>query len=151
MNAYLLSIVRSPKDENSQPLMYFLLMRENVTSGSVSVVSDSHKGIPGKNSHCQFERIPLILTYTPKTHSWSASEPLEVSIPLKLSRQEAPPLRFETCPHPSSRPPAEIPVTSSCPDCWSPHSRYRIQYANLPSLAHLPLRMWTLSLTPPHR
>lgn len=29
MNAYLLSIVRSPKDENSQPLMYFLLMREN--------------------------------------------------------------------------------------------------------------------------
>lgn len=84
------------------------------------VVSDSHKGYSWKSSTYQFERIPLILTYTPRhTHGLPVNL-LKSPYLLKLSRQGSTPLRFETCPHPSSRPPAEIPVTSSCPSYGPP-------------------------------
>lgn len=51
----------------------------------VCVVLAGYKDIPGKESHCQFEQITLILTYALKSVSLSANEPLALCVPLKLS------------------------------------------------------------------
>lgn len=70
MNAYLLSMAMSPKDENFQPFDVFSTdpgeMRPMALTG---VASDSHKDIPGKESHCRAGQIPLTLTDALKPYS----------------------------------------------------------------------------------
>lgn len=51
----------------------------------ICVMPAGYKDIPGKESHCQFEQITLILTYALKLLSLSVNEPFAVCVPRKLS------------------------------------------------------------------
>lgn len=68
----------------------------------IGVVLAGYKHIPRKVSHCQFQQIPLILTYALKSPSLSASEPLDVYVPLKFLAGSTPlpssKLLLEICP-----------------------------------------------------
>lgn len=78
----------SPEDEKFQSCHASSTNpREMSPTALVCVALAGSKDILGKESHCQFEQIPLMLSHALKSLSSSAKEPLDAYIPAQFSRR----------------------------------------------------------------